>query len=325
MLNNYKYFLVLAEELNISKAAERLYVSHQSLSKYLKKMESEYGVVLFNRSPSFSLTYAGRLMLDAFRRIELIDKNLSSQIATLHDGQSGEVRVGTTEGRMRLLMPDLLDRFKREFPDVELCIICGTTASLLKMLSENKLDIAIMNDNSNHLPNMKYVEVLKEHLYVVISNNMLSKYFPDAYPACRKKLLLGADLRDFAEVPFVLNHPGFTSRGMIDRHLMKIGASLKCVNETSAMDLQYLMTGRDYAASFAFSMYLPSIRRLSNTGESYSEMNIFPIKDMAETNSVVMIYPKESISRPKYADFVTRLLRELCGNYADEQQNCPHA
>ena len=137
MLNNYRYFLVLAEELNISKAAERLYVSHQSLSKYLKKMEAEYGVVLFNRSPSFSLTYAGRLMLEAFRRIELIDKNLSSQIAALHDGQSGEVRVGTTEGRMRLLMPDLLSRFKQEFPDVELRIICGTTASLLKMLSEN--------------------------------------------------------------------------------------------------------------------------------------------------------------------------------------------
>ena len=317
MLNNYRYFLVLAEELNISKAAERLYVSHQSLSKYLKKMEAEYGVVLFNRSPSFSLTYAGRLMLEAFRRIELIDKNLSSQIAALHDGQSGEVRVGTTEGRMRLLMPDLLGRFKQEFPDVELRIICGTTASLLKMLSENKLDIAIMNDHGDHLPNMKYVEVLKERLYLVISDNMLEKYFPGSYPACREQMLAGADLRNFHDVPFVLNHPGFTSRGMIERHLLKIGARLKCVNETSAMDLQYLMTGRDYAACFAFSMYLPGIRRLCDKGESCSKMNIFPVKDMDETNSVVMIYPKESVTRPKYADFAMKLLRELCEGYAE--------
>ena len=104
---------------------------------------------------------------------------------------------------------------------------------------------------------------------------------------------------------------------MIDRHLLKIGARLKCVNETSAMDLQYLMTGRDYAACFAFSMYLPGIRRLCDKGESCSKMNIFPVKDMDETNSVVMIYPKESVTRPKYADFAMKLLRELCEGYAE--------
>lgn len=51
MLNNYKYFLVLAEELNISNAAKRLYISHQSLSKYLKGLEEKHGVAFLRGSP----------------------------------------------------------------------------------------------------------------------------------------------------------------------------------------------------------------------------------------------------------------------------------
>lgn len=51
MLNNYKYFLVLSEELNISNAAKRLYISHQSLSKYLKSLEEKHGVAFLNENP----------------------------------------------------------------------------------------------------------------------------------------------------------------------------------------------------------------------------------------------------------------------------------
>ena len=59
MLNNYNYFITLAEELNISRAAEKLFISHQCLSKYLKNLESEYGIPLFERTPALKLTLAG--------------------------------------------------------------------------------------------------------------------------------------------------------------------------------------------------------------------------------------------------------------------------
>ena len=66
MFTNYHYFLVLAEEGSISRAAERLFVTHQCLSKYISNLETEYGVTLFERKPVFTLTYAGKLMLEAF-------------------------------------------------------------------------------------------------------------------------------------------------------------------------------------------------------------------------------------------------------------------
>ena len=62
MFANYHYYLVFAEECNISRAAERLYTSHQNLSRYLSKLEKDLGVTLFDRKPSICLTYEGQLL-----------------------------------------------------------------------------------------------------------------------------------------------------------------------------------------------------------------------------------------------------------------------
>ena len=97
MFTNYHYFLVLAEEGSISRAAERLFVTHQCLSKYISNLETEYGVTLFERKPVFTLTYAGKLMLEALRQAESIHINLKNQYADLQKNLAGEVHIGTTE------------------------------------------------------------------------------------------------------------------------------------------------------------------------------------------------------------------------------------
>ena len=57
---NLHYFLVTAEEMSITRAAKRLFISQQALSAHISNLEKEYGVQLFDRSPAFSLTYAGK-------------------------------------------------------------------------------------------------------------------------------------------------------------------------------------------------------------------------------------------------------------------------
>ena len=89
MINNYKYFLVLSEELNISNAAKRLFISHQCLSKYLKGLEQRYDVSFFNRKPKFTLTAAGKIMLDTLRQIELSEQNLENQLSDLKEDRTG--------------------------------------------------------------------------------------------------------------------------------------------------------------------------------------------------------------------------------------------
>ena len=73
-----KYFLMVAEELNITRAAERLYISQQSLSSHISNMERELNVKLFTRSPKLALTYAGdQLVQTATQIIDLYSQYLS--------------------------------------------------------------------------------------------------------------------------------------------------------------------------------------------------------------------------------------------------------
>ena len=83
MLQNYEYFLMLAETKNISKAAEKLYVSHQCLSRYLKNLEDECGLMLFQRKPTLELTYAGTVLADSMREIQRIEQDTRRKLTDL--------------------------------------------------------------------------------------------------------------------------------------------------------------------------------------------------------------------------------------------------
>lgn len=62
-LKSIEYFLITVEEMNITKAAERLYITQQALSSHIQRLEDEYGVTLFERRPTFRLTRAGQEMV----------------------------------------------------------------------------------------------------------------------------------------------------------------------------------------------------------------------------------------------------------------------
>jgi DNA-binding transcriptional LysR family regulator len=313
MLNNYKYFLQLAEDLNISKAASNLFISHQCLSKYLKKLEDTYGVEFFTRKPKFELTYPGQILLENLKKVEVIESNFQSQLTGLQTGQSGEIRIGTTEGRMRLLMPDLMHKFKEIYPSVELRIVGTKTQELISMIENNKIDLAIIGETESILPHFHYDIILTERLYLIISDAMLTEYFPDKTETELEAFKNGVDLRQFSNVPFVLNYPGFSSRTVLDRHLLKIGATLNCIDEVTAMDLHHLMTAKGYAASFGWTMYLPDVWK-HNAISSASKLNIFPIAGLQETHPIAITYLKDKFF-PDYTYAAMGIIKRLCEYY----------
>ena len=209
MFTNYRYYLVFTEERNISHAAERLFISHQNLSKYLSNLEKKLGVTLFIRKPVISLTPEGELLRDTFRKVETLEQSLLAEYASMHGDLSGEIRLGTTEGRFRILMPDLLSSFMHKYPGIHLNIVSAASPELQDMLLNNQLDLAVFGKPNKTSPFLRYTEVLSEHLYLVISDNLLKAQFGEAFPACKEQFLNGADLRLFRDVPFALNLPDF--------------------------------------------------------------------------------------------------------------------
>jgi len=312
MFARYHYYLIFAEECNVTRAAERLFISHQNLSKYLSNLEEELGVTLFQRKPTVSLTYEGKLLYETMRKVEVLEKNLKGQYADLKEDKGGEIRLGTTEGRFRILMPDLMSEFKKEYPEVQLSIVSASSPDLQEMVLNNQLDLIIMGMPVKPSQFMHYQEVLREKLYLVVSDNMLKDCFGDRFPACKQELMKGADLRDFQAVPFALNMPSFNSHILIDRHLEKLGVSLHCVHTSSHPDLHHMMSVRDYAASFCLTMYMPALLKLNE--ENGNPLNVFPIKDFTQTNPVVAGYLQNRVLS-RAAKALLRKIRYQCGQF----------
>ncbi len=313
MFANYKYFLAIAEELNLRKAAEKLYVSHQNLSKYLQRLEADLGVRLCNRRPVFSLTPEGELLAGALRETELTEQGFRDKLAEMISDAQHEIHLGTTEGRFRILIPDLLGEFHRNFPSVQLRITSADSPRLCSMVENNQLDFMVANASESYPKSFVCSQVLNEHLYLVISDNMLREYFPETYPECKEAFSAGADLREFEDVPFSMNLPGFRSHVMIQNHAEKLRVGLKCIHESSHPDLHHIMSARDYAASFCLTMYLPKLLKLNE--ESGGILNVFPIKDLEDTNPVIIAWlKKRTLSRYAY-EFID-LIRRQCMTYA---------
>ena len=101
--SNLQYFVTVADELNVTKAAEKLYISQQSLSNQIIKLENELGVKLFARNPGLKLTYAGDRLYKSARHILDLHNQMLSEIEDIKDNKKGKLRIGISHTNRRQL------------------------------------------------------------------------------------------------------------------------------------------------------------------------------------------------------------------------------
>ena len=158
--------------------------------------------------------------------------------------------------------------------------------------------------------------VIEEKLHLAISDNMLKQFFPDRYPACIEEFHQGVHLKDFKHVPFVFSSK---EKNMVTKVLQPFlqfnRIQLTKVDPVSQSDMQYLLTAKDYAACFCWSMFIPSIRQ-ENRNPEHSHIYIFPVKDEIETNRLMMVTRKGKIFQKYGKDFM-RMVKNTCIAYAE--------
>lgn len=159
IFKNYEYFIAIAEEGSISKAAQRLYISQPSLSKYLKRLEENIGEELFSReSYPLKLTKAGELYLSHVKEITKRETRLMEELSYLGSGEAGDVSIGITVWRSSILMPVVLPVFRTRYPRIRVSIQEGSHQHMASMIELGKVDFSIF-----HLPN-SYHDFTFEHL-----------------------------------------------------------------------------------------------------------------------------------------------------------------
>jgi LysR family transcriptional regulator, benzoate and cis,cis-muconate-responsive activator of ben and cat genes len=144
-LRHIRYFIVVAEEENVSRAALKLHVSQPALSRQVRDLEDELGFLLLERSAkSVKLTEAGRVFLAEARAVlERVDLAVKTARAAA-EGAAGEIHVGYAMSPTVRILPKSLRAFQDEMPHLKVKLHDLSTEEMLTGLREGKLDMAIM-------------------------------------------------------------------------------------------------------------------------------------------------------------------------------------
>ena len=149
-----RYFLETAREGNMTRAAQRLFISQPTMSKQLKELEKELGAKLFVRTNyNIRLTEAGMLLRERAEDIvSLVDKT-EAEFKALEEINSGEIYVGAPESESMRLFAEIVCRLQREYPKIRCNIYSGNMQDVCEKLDKGLLDFAIV---MNYVDPMKY-------------------------------------------------------------------------------------------------------------------------------------------------------------------------
>ncbi len=144
-LRHIRYFIAVAEELNFTKAAEKLCIAQPPLSRQIKDLEEELGVKLFVRKPhSLTLTEEGVHFLQyANRIIELVNKSMDD-VAEMNKGLQGRIYIASVEGYAPRLLAGWIADFQKENPFVQYDLWSGTTDEIVSRMEKGLCELAVI-------------------------------------------------------------------------------------------------------------------------------------------------------------------------------------
>lgn len=168
-LNDLRSFLVLSEQLHFRRTAEILHVSQPALSKQIRRLEERLGgPLLIRRSHGVHLTPAGQVLLEHARQV-IADSESAERITRLAlKGEAGTLRVGFGIAVLARGLPNLMLRFRKRFPNVDLSVRNMSTSDQVQALNDKRIDVGFVR-----LPiaaeNIATIPIVKERLMIVMS------------------------------------------------------------------------------------------------------------------------------------------------------------
>ena len=149
-IRTLRYFLAVAREENMSRAAEMLHVTQPTLSKALKALEDELGKKLFTRhSFSISLTDEGVLLRDRAEDLVSMADRIARDFLSLDDITGGDLYFGLAESYQMRYLAREIGRFKAVYPNLRYHITSGDTEQVTEKLDKGLLDFGVICEPPN--------------------------------------------------------------------------------------------------------------------------------------------------------------------------------
>jgi DNA-binding transcriptional LysR family regulator len=217
-------------DLNLTKAANELFTSQSGVSKQIRELEAELRIDIFVRHGKrlVGLTEAGHSAAQVIDRLLQEAENLKRLSEQFVQSDKGRLVIATTHNQANYVLPEVLVRFRDEFPDVEVELRQGNPGQVVEMLRQGEADVGMATEAIDGQQGLRTFPCFTwEHVAIV----------PHGHP-------LGAldrvTLADIAAYPIITYTPEFTGRSNIDAAFERAG--LKPEIRLAAVDADVIKT-----------------------------------------------------------------------------------
>jgi len=201
-LRHLRYFVAVAGEENVSRAALKLHVSQPGLSRQIRDLEDEIGFQLLERrAKSVRLTAAGKVFLAEAREVLLHAEAAVKKARAVAGGITGEINVGYAPSLTVQILPPMLRAFQEKFPQVRVVLRDLSSEEMLAQLGEKKLQIALtVRPPAKMLRGLSFVELARYAMCVAVSPaHPLAKLKAITLAQVAREPLIGYSRKDYPE------------------------------------------------------------------------------------------------------------------------------
>lgn len=248
-LRHFRYFVMLADTLHFTRAAQRLFVTQSTLSHQIRQLEEELGTPLFNRTGrAVHLTPAGRLFKSHATLILRQAEGAKTAVNELGALQRGSLSIGSIHTFNHAVLLPIVSKFIQKYPQVRLTIEESTTPRIEAGLIDGTFDLGVT------VAPTQASELVMEHLfdedYVVV----VRKRHP---LSVRRRIRLA----DLSAQPLAMLSQAFATRRLIDLHFELLKLVPHILVESNSIE-----TVLDLVSRSALASVLPRSAAVARTG-----------------------------------------------------------
>lgn len=210
-----KVFKTVADRLSFTKAAAELLISQPAVTKQINELERLLGKPFFLRHGNrISLTDDGVRLLEYANRILALYGELRDAFVEEQGAFSGEIRLGASTTLSQYVLPGLLAKFRKLYPDVRVTLFNGNTEQIERQIADGKLDFGMIEGTASN-PALHYELFMDDELVLVTSASNTS---------FTREEITAADL---PALPLVIRENGSGTLDVLSRELSRHGLSLR--------------------------------------------------------------------------------------------------
>ena len=241
-----KYFLAVAQEGNITRAAERLLTSQSNLSRQLADLENQLGKKLFERgSRKIHLTEEGLFLQRRAQEIVDLEERTAKEIAAFDDMTSGEVHLGGAETNTMHFVADVIRQLREKQPHVTFDLMSGSTIEMTELLDRGLLDFAVL---------VEPIDMKKYDYLQLPANDHFGLLMRTDNPLAAKSAITPGDIKD---------QPLLCARQQLDGNVLNgwLGRSVEELNVVARFNLittPAMMVEQGLGSAVTFANLVPT-------------------------------------------------------------------